>query len=77
MTKLLKEPTESSQHKHFTLFILLCWKCAFAHFPVPQTGWDHQDLHHCLLPIQELVLNLAMVSILIPHRHFWKRLLNH
>lgn len=32
---------------------------------------------HCLLPIQELILNLAMISILIPHRHFWKHLLNH
>lgn len=39
---------------------------------------QHEDRHYCLFPSQELILNLAVVSILIPPPpHFWKHLLNH
>lgn len=68
MTKLPKQPTESSQHKHFTISIPLSWPC-ICMFP---SAWErsyHRDIHYCLFPIQELILNLAAVSILIPPPH--------
>lgn len=51
-------------------------RCAPTH-PPPQLELQHKDMHYCLLSSQELILNLAVVSILIPHTHFWKHLLNH
>lgn len=47
------------------------------HLSVPGREGYHQDVHYSLFPIQGLILNLAMVSILIPHTHFWKHLLNY